>query len=83
MADELDNHTLALLREMRGDNRALQEELRAGFSRMDARLERLESKVENIRNLLHAETTMNRCTVAGVETRPDEITRRLEALEAR
>lgn len=82
MADEPDNHTLALLREMRADSVGFQEEMRQFRRETSERFVSLEKRIENIRQLYFAESVLGRYTVAEVETRLDDLTRRLEALEA-
>jgi len=83
MADEPDNHTLALLREMRADMKAGFSGLENRVKAVDLRFDRLEKKLENIRQLHHADSILGRYTVAEVDERLDDITRRLEALETR
>ncbi len=49
MADELENHTLHLLREMREENAAFREEVRLGFQAVNGRLEKLETAVAGLK----------------------------------
>ncbi len=83
MADEPENMVLLLLRELRSDMKAGLESVERRLGGVDGRLERLEKKVENIRQAQFADSLLGRYAVAEVEERLEDLTRRLEALESR
>lgn len=83
MADEPDHHTLALLREMRAEMADSRREIAEFRREANTRFDSLEKKVENIRRAHAADSLLGRYAVVDVEERLEDITQRLEALEAR
>ena len=71
---EPDNLVLVLLRDMRA-------EMNTRFDQADARAERMEKKLEAVRQAAFGESLMARYTVAEVEERLQAIEKRLERIE--
>jgi hypothetical protein len=71
---EPDNLVLVLLREMGA-------EMNARFDQADVRAERMEKKLEAVRQAAFGESLMARYTVAEVEDRLQAIEKRLERIE--
>ena len=72
MADELENHTLALLREIRSD-------MAVRFNRLDEKLDRL---TDDVRDLKVRQTATEEA-LSGVNRRLDRIDLRVERIEKR
>jgi predicted nucleic acid-binding Zn-ribbon protein len=72
MPDELENHTLALLREMRAD-------MTARFNRLDEKLDRI---ADDVRDLKVRQTATEEA-IAGVNRRLDRLEMRAERIEKR
>jgi tetrahydromethanopterin S-methyltransferase subunit G len=73
---ELENLILVHLREFPA-------EMKDGFSKVDERFDRLETRIENIKQAAFGEFVLGRYAAAEVEERLEQIERRLEALEGR
>ena len=71
---EPESMILVLLREIRT-------EMSTRFDTMDGRFDRLEKRVDNIRQAMLGESVLGRYAVAEVEERLERIEKRLEALE--
>jgi tetrahydromethanopterin S-methyltransferase subunit G len=72
-----------LLREMRADIAVSRDDVRAGFATINARLDKLERRFDNLREAVNGESVLGRYTAAEVEERLDSIERRLAELETR
>ena len=72
MADELENHTLALLREIRSD-------MAAQFNKLDDKLDRI---LDDVRDLKVRQTATEEA-LSGVNRRLDRIDLRVERIEKR
>ncbi len=72
-----------LLREMRADIAASRDDVRAGFATINARLDKLERRFDNLREAVNGESVLGRYAAAEVEGRLDAIERRLAQLETR
>ncbi len=73
---EPDNLVLVHLREIRT-------EMNARFDKVDERFDRLEKKVENVKQAAFGESVLGRYAAAEVEERLEQIEKRLTALEER
>ena len=72
MAEEAENHTLALLREMRAD-------IAARFNRLDEKLDRI---ADDVRDLKIRQTATEEALV-GIHRRLDRLDLRVERIEKR
>ena len=77
MADEPENLTLALLRDIRGDVAKVREEMREGFERVDERLAEVKSEVIKCRK----EVADADWVAKGVAVRLTNLEKRVKALE--
>ena len=73
---EPDNLVPVLLRELRAD-------MDQRFAQADTRLDRLEKRLENVRQAAIGESVLGRYAAAEVEERLERIDKRLAALEKR
>jgi tetrahydromethanopterin S-methyltransferase subunit G len=73
---EPDNLVPVLLRELRAD-------MDQRFVQADARFDRLEKRLENVRQAAIGESVLGRYAAAEVEERLEQIEKRLAALEMR
>ncbi len=79
---EPDTMVLSLLREIRAEINRRFSEMDQRFDGVDGRFDRLE-KVENIHQAMLGESVLGRYAVAEVEERPEQLEKRLAALEGR
>jgi hypothetical protein len=77
MTDEPENHTLALLREIRGDIAKVREEMREGFERVDERIAEVKSEVIKCRK----DVADADWVAKGVAVRLTNLEKRVKALE--
>jgi tetrahydromethanopterin S-methyltransferase subunit G len=73
---EPENLILVHLRELRA-------EMKEGFGKVDERFDKLEKRIENIKQASFGEFVLGRYAAAEVEERLEQIEKRLEALEGR
>jgi tetrahydromethanopterin S-methyltransferase subunit G len=73
---EPENLILVHLREIRI-------EMKEGFGKVDQRFDKLEKRIENIKQAAFGESVLGRYAAAEVEERLEQIEKRLEALEGR
>ncbi len=78
-----DNLVLTLLREIRAEMNTRFSDLGSKLNQFDERFDRLEKKVENVRQAMHGESLLARYAVAEVDERFEEIEKRSAALENR
>ena len=82
---EPDNMILVLLREIRAEMNsrfdAMTGDMNNRFNNVDNRFERLEKKLESVKQAAFGESVLGRYAVAEVENRFDTIEQRLEKLE--
>jgi hypothetical protein len=72
-----------LLREMRSDIAASRDDVRAGFATINARLDKLERRFNNLREAVNGESVLGRYAAAMVEERLDARERRMAEIETR
>jgi tetrahydromethanopterin S-methyltransferase subunit G len=73
---EPENLILVHLRELRA-------EMKEGFGKVDERFDKLEKRIENIKQAAFGESVLGRYAAAEVGERLEQIEKRLEALEGR
>lgn len=71
---EPDNFILKLLRE-------IHEEVKDGFENNGQRLDKIEAKIESLKQAMHGESVLGRYATAEFEDRIEAIEKRLEKLE--
>ncbi|WP_132254772.1 hypothetical protein [Methylobacterium segetis] len=74
---------LPLLREVRGDVGEIRAAMREGFTRVDARFDKLERRFDNLREAVNGESVLGRYAAAEDEERLEAIEKRLARLETR
>jgi hypothetical protein len=73
---EPENQTLHLLREIRGDVKSLDKKVDGGF-------ERVNKRIDSLQQAMIGESVLGQYATAGIDTRLDDIEKRLTALEKR
>jgi predicted nuclease with TOPRIM domain len=78
---ELENHTLALLHEIRDQMNQNFKKVDDRFEQMEKRFKNLEKKVDNVRQAAFGESVLGRYAAAEVEGRPDSLEKRVSQIE--
>ena len=80
---EPENMTLVLLREIRTDFSGMRIEMNTRFNEVNARLDGLDRKIDDVKKAAFGESLVGRYMAAEVEARLAAIEARLAALEGR
>jgi tetrahydromethanopterin S-methyltransferase subunit G len=80
---EPENMTLVLLREIRADFSGMRVEMNTRFNEVNARLDGLDRKIDDVKKAAFGESLVGRYMAAEVEERLAAIEARLAALEGR
>jgi polyhydroxyalkanoate synthesis regulator phasin len=75
------NFVLSLLRELRSDIRDLDNKVDRGLHDVDQRFDKLDKKLENIRQASFGESVLGRYAAAEVEERMEALEKRVSQLE--
>ena len=80
---EPENQTLHLLRDIRSGVKSLEERSDKLEKKMDSGFERVNQRIDSLQQAMIGESVLGQYATAGLETRLDDIEKRLSALEKR